>query len=195
MPGSEVPVCAGDVLAAPLASCLPVNVLVLPSVAAVPDADGPVNVTPSGIVNVALDAGAVIVNLFNDVAVATPNAGVTSEGLVARAIEPVPVLAVTARPAMDSEFPEPAVSNVLPVIVAVLTSLSSVPVIAGRVWVKAPVAGPVMVVPPDVEPGINTAGVAVSTVMGPRGVALVPSQRNVWLEHALIAELMVPCPM
>jgi hypothetical protein len=45
--GREVPVFAGAVLAAPVASCLPVKVFVRPNVATVALEDGKVTVTPS----------------------------------------------------------------------------------------------------------------------------------------------------
>src|SRR5258706_454701 len=51
VPGRLVPTLAGLVLAAPLASCLPVKVFVRPIVATVAELLGPVNVTPFAIVS------------------------------------------------------------------------------------------------------------------------------------------------
>ena len=65
---------------------MPVNVNVLLAV----------KVLPSAIVSVDAVAGAVIVTLFIDVAVATPNVGVTRVGLVAITTLPVPVAAPQA---------------------------------------------------------------------------------------------------
>jgi len=53
-------------------------------------------VEPSATVNVELVAGAVIVTLFTDVAVATPNVGVVKVGDVANTSKPEPVSSVTA---------------------------------------------------------------------------------------------------
>ena len=50
-----------------------------------------VKVLPSAIVKVAVVAGAVMVTLLIDVAVATPNTGVTSVGEVAKTSRPEPV--------------------------------------------------------------------------------------------------------
>lgn len=102
VPGREVPVFAGAVLAAPVASCLPVRVLVLPKVATVPLAAGPVIVTPSGMVKVAALAGAVIVTLFTVVTVAAPSVGVTSVGEVenTRLVLVVPVVPAAVNPVM-----------------------------------------------------------------------------------------------
>lgn len=55
-----------------------------------------VNVLPSAMVNVADVAGAVMATLLTLVAVATPNVGVTSVGVLANTNAPVPVSSVTA---------------------------------------------------------------------------------------------------
>ena len=72
----------------------PATVSAFPSVIAVPDAAGPVNVVPSISVSVALVAGAVMATLLMLVAVATPKAGVTNVGEVASTLFPVPVIPV-----------------------------------------------------------------------------------------------------
>lgn len=70
----------------------PVTLSALPKVIAVPDAAGPVRVTPSGIVRVEPVAGAVIATLLTVVAVATPMVGVISVGDVSTTnFVPVPV--------------------------------------------------------------------------------------------------------
>lgn len=75
---------------------LPETVSAFPSVIAVPDAAGPVNVTPSGIVKVAPVAGGVNATLLSVVAVADPKSGVMRVGDVAKTSDPDPVSSVTA---------------------------------------------------------------------------------------------------
>lgn len=89
VPGSDVPTFIGDVLAAPEASCRPVNVFVNPSVATVAVEDGPVIVTPFGMVNVPVEV--VIARPLIEVAVATPRTGVTRVGVSLNTNRAVPV--------------------------------------------------------------------------------------------------------
>jgi hypothetical protein len=74
------------------------NVIVVASVPAKVSVLLAVKVLPSAIVRVALVAGAVIATLFTEVAVATPNTGVTKVGLVDNTTAVVPVDAVTPVP-------------------------------------------------------------------------------------------------
>lgn len=59
-----------------------------------------VNVLPSAIVRMALEAGAVNATLLIDVAVATPSTGVTSVGVPSNTNFPVPVAPVDVTPSM-----------------------------------------------------------------------------------------------
>jgi len=59
-----------------------------------------VAVLPLAMVNVALDAGAVMVTLLIDVAVAAPNVGVVKVGDVSNTRLPVPVTPVRVCPSM-----------------------------------------------------------------------------------------------
>ena len=102
---SEItPASSADVVAANTLNLLAVYATVPPAPNAIELASVPVkvsvllavNVLPSAIVNVALDAGAVNATLLIDVAVAAPSVGVTNVGLVANTNEPVPVSSVTA---------------------------------------------------------------------------------------------------
>lgn len=137
VPGRDVPVFIGCVLAAPPAACLPVNVFVSPRVATVALEGGPVSVTPSGIVSVAPVAGAVIVTLLIVVALATPSVGVVKLGESSGASECVPagsvefvvavaVIVAANAPTVIRELPSANVS-VAPAAGAVNVSLLIVP--------------------------------------------------------------------
>ena len=138
----------------------PVTVSALPSVIAVPDAAGPVNVTPSGIANVAPVAGAVIESLLIEVALATPRLGVVRLGEFANTAAPVPVSSVkaAARLALDavaSHAATPLPSPLMPVatgrpVALVRTPLAGVPS-AGVVSVGLAKVPPVIVLPVKVS--------------------------------------------
>ena len=68
------------------------------------------SVPPSAIDNVADVAGAVIVTLLIDVAVAAPILGVVRDGLIERTTEPEPVLVVTPVPPEPTESVPPRVT-------------------------------------------------------------------------------------
>src|SRR5581483_9621377 len=102
-----------------------------------------VKVLPSAMVSVAAVAGAVIVTLLTVVAVAAPSVGVVKLGETARAIAPVPVLAVTATPFTRKLLPAPAVSNVLLVSVSVVARPTSVSVVLGSVRVPVLTIDPI----------------------------------------------------
>lgn len=89
-------VCAASVRA--IAASVDGNVIVVPSVPDKPRELLMVNVLLFAIVNVAALAGAVKATLLMDVAVATPNVGVTSVGVLDNTALPVPVEVVTPVP-------------------------------------------------------------------------------------------------
>jgi hypothetical protein len=110
----------------------PVTVSALPRVMAVPEAAGPVSVTPSGRVSVAAVAGAVMATLLMLLAVATPSDGVTRFGEVAKTAAPVPVSSVSAaaRFALDgvpSQVAMPVPKPLTPVEIGSPVALVSVP--------------------------------------------------------------------
>jgi hypothetical protein len=92
-------------------------------------------------VNVDPVTGAVIVTLLIVVAVAAPNVGVVSEGLVDNTtVLPVPVTALTPVLLICNTLPVPAVLNVLLVNVSVVALPTNVSVAAGNVNVPDAVA-------------------------------------------------------
>jgi hypothetical protein len=103
-------------------------------------------------VSVNVPVVAVMMSPLMLVAVATPSTGVVSVGEVARTTEPVPWLAVTATPAIESEFPVPAVSYVLFVKMSVVAFPTRVSVAEGSVSVPEAATAGVSVVLPEVEP-------------------------------------------
>ena len=121
---------------------VPVNVNVL-------DTD---KVFPLEIVNVALDAGCVIVNLLIVVAVALPSVGDVKVGDDASTTAPEPVTADIWVPLIFNTLPVPAVSNVLFVRISVVSPVINVPVVAGSVNVPDAVALACNCVFPDDEP-------------------------------------------
>lgn len=82
-----------------------------------------VKVLPLAIVRVALVAGAVIVSLLIDVAVATQRVGVTSVGDVAKTTDPVPVVVVFPKThkVLTDTIPVTHVPNLLSVYVCALS--------------------------------------------------------------------------
>ena len=90
---------------------VPVNVSVLLAV----------NVFP--LTTVSVPVVVLIVNPLIDVAVATPNVGVISVGLLSNTILPVPVILLTCVPLIFNTLPVPAVSKVLLVNIAVLSAV------------------------------------------------------------------------
>jgi len=112
-----------------------------------------VKVLPSAMVNVEPVAGAVIVTLLIVVAVAAPNVGVVSEGLVDNTtVLPVPVTALTPVLLICNTLPVPAVLNVLLVNVSVVALPTNVSVVAGNVNVPDAVAEAWTEVLPLVDP-------------------------------------------
>ncbi len=87
---ATVVLAAGNVI---VVASVPANVMLLFAV----------SVLPFAMVNVAEVAGAVMVTLLMEVAVATPNVGVVSEGLVAKTSAPEPVSSVTAAARLADE--------------------------------------------------------------------------------------------
>src|SRR3989338_7224686 len=86
-----------------------------------------VRVLPSAIVRVEPVAGVVIVSLLMEVAVATPNTGVTSVGLEAKTRDPVPVWLVVVRavPPLITKLVEAMILVAVRVSVAKVRSASS----------------------------------------------------------------------
>ena len=141
--------------------------VLVPLTEAVADA---VKVAPSTMVSVAPVAGAVTVILFMLVAVATPRIGVTSVGLVASALAPLPVEVVTPVPpeATASVAESPAA---VPELFWFKTGKSAATAIDGApvvvVFFSMPVASP------DINtPLIFTTVKAVEPVASPVCVAL-----------------------
>ena len=86
------------------------NVKAVVSVAVNVTGNAPLVVNESAIVKVALEAGSVIVTLLIEVAVATPNAGVTKVGDSAKTNAPVPVSSEIT-PANSAEVVEDNADN------------------------------------------------------------------------------------
>lgn len=111
--------------------------------------------------------------------------GVVIVGEVARTTEPVPVLAVTATPAIEKLLPVPAVSKVLLVRVSVVALPTSVSVAAGKVSVVVPATAEASsVVVPEVVPASLSLPTAPAEpkVLTPVTVSVLPRVMAVPLE-------------
>jgi len=145
------------------------NVIVVASVPAKVSELLAVKVLPSAIVRVALVAGAVRATLFTEVAVATPNTGVTKVGLVDNTTATVPVDDVTPVPPLATgKVPVTFVVkfvNVVEVVPVPPFAMGSVPVMLVAAFTKV-----VEVVP---VPPLAIGSVPVTPVVRGKPVKLV----------------------